>query len=77
MNCIGKAVEKEVKRKGFAVIGELTGHGVGRVIHEDPIVANTYNPLDSEPLEHGLVITIEPLIAERPGGIFEDRMDGR
>ena len=73
INCIGKAVEREVKRYGFAVIGELTGHGVGRVIHEDPIVANTYNPSDSEPLTNGLVITIEPLIAEQPGGIFEDR----
>ena len=62
-----------MKRYGFAVIGELTGHGVGRVIHEDPIVANTYNPSDSEPLTNGLVITIEPLIAEQPGGIFEDR----
>ncbi len=72
INCIGRAVEQEVTRKGFRVVSELTGHGVGRVIHEDPIVANTYNPLDSTPLTNGLVITIEPLIAENPARAVED-----
>ena len=73
INCIGHAVEQEVKRQGFWVVSELTGHGVGRAIHEDPIVANTYDPLDSKPLTNGLVITIEPLIAEHPARAVEDR----
>ena len=73
INRIGHAVEHEVKRQGFWVVRELTGHGVGRVIHEDPIVANTYDPVDSKPLTNGLVITIEPLIAEHPALAVEDR----
>ena len=73
INRIGHAVEHEVKRQGFWVVRELTGHGVGRVIHEDPIVANTYDPVDSKPLTNGLVITIEPLIAEFPALAVEDR----
>ena len=73
INRIGHAVEHEVKRQGFWVVRELTGHGVGRVIHEDPIVANTYDPHDSKPLTNGLVITIEPLIAEYPALAVEDR----
>ena len=73
INCIGHAVEHEVKRQGFWVVSELAGHGVGRVIHEDPIVANTYNPFDSKPLTNGLVITIEPMIAEHPTQAVEDR----
>ena len=72
INCIGHAVEEEVKRQGFWVVSELTGHGVGRVIHEEPIVANTYDPLDSKPLTNGLVITIEPLVSERPARAVED-----
>ncbi|MYD61618.1 MAG: type I methionyl aminopeptidase [Gemmatimonadetes bacterium] len=72
INCIGHAVEHEVKRQGFWVVNELAGHGVGRVIHEDPIVANTYNPFDSKPLTNGLVITIEPMIAEHPTQAVED-----
>ncbi len=73
INRIGHAVEHEVKRQGFWVVRELTGHGVGRVIHEDPIVANTYDPVDSKPLTNGLVITIEPLIAEYPALAVVDR----
>ena len=72
INCIGRAVEREVTRQGFRVVSGLTGHGVGRFIHEDPIVANTYNPLDLTPLTNGLVITIEPLIAESPVRAVED-----
>ena len=53
-------------------MSELSGHGVGRVIHEDPIVANTFDPLDSKPLTNGLVITIEPLVSERPARAVED-----
>lgn len=72
IHCIGKAVEREVGRDGFSVIEELGGHGVGRHIHESPFVANFFHPTDTHPLTDGLVITIEPLIAERSGKIFED-----
>ncbi|HEX4168916.1 MAG TPA: type I methionyl aminopeptidase, partial [Bryobacteraceae bacterium] len=37
---IGRAVEGEVRRSGFAVMRRLCGHGVGRTIHEEPIVPN-------------------------------------
>ncbi len=60
---IGGAVEAEVRRHGFAVIRELAGHGIGRTIHEAPTVPNFYSPADRQPLEAGMVLTIEPLIA--------------
>lgn len=34
VNALGRAVEHEVRRRGFAVVRTLTGHGVGRTIHE-------------------------------------------
>jgi methionyl aminopeptidase len=37
---IGRAVEREVRRRGFHVVPELAGHGVGRTIHEPPTVPN-------------------------------------
>jgi methionyl aminopeptidase len=37
---IGRAVEREVRRRGFHVIKELGGHGIGRTIHEPPSVPN-------------------------------------
>jgi len=62
VNEIGRAVEREVRRAGFAVIRGLTGHGVGRTIHEPPQVPNFYDPWVRDVLTEGLVLTIEPLI---------------
>ena len=72
IHCIGKAVEQEVSDRGFAVIKELGGHGVGRHIHEEPFISNVCHPTDIQPLSDGLVLTIEPIIAERSGRIYED-----
>ncbi len=62
-NAIGRAVEAEVRKRGFHVIRELTGHGIGRSLHEKPDVLNWCDPADDEPLTDGLVITIEPMIS--------------
>ena len=72
IHCIGKAVEQAVRKSGFAVIKGLGGHGVGRHIHENPFVSNVFHPTDTQPLTDGLVLTIEPMIAERSGRVFED-----
>jgi methionyl aminopeptidase len=61
---IGRAVEREVRRRGFQVIRELGGHGIGRTIHEEPSVPNFADPLSRGRLNEGLVLTIEPIIAE-------------
>ncbi len=60
---IGRAVEREVRRRGFQVIRELGGHGVGRTIHEPPSVPNWADPAAVARLTEGLVITIEPIIS--------------
>jgi methionyl aminopeptidase len=65
VNEIGRAVERRANRDGFAVIRELCGHGVGRTIHEPPDVANFYMPSQQDRLTDGLVLTIEPMLAER------------
>src|SRR5262245_15857690 len=62
---IGRAVEREVLRHGFAVLPDLAGHGVGRSIHEPPCVPNYDEPRAREVLTEGLVLTIEPIIAAR------------
>jgi len=63
VNEIGRAVEREVRRRGFSVIKGLAGHGVGRTIHEEPSVPNYYDPFQSDVLTEGLVLTIEPMIS--------------
>lgn len=59
---IGKAIEKYVKPYGFGIVRDLTGHGVGRAVHEDPYIPN-YNPGKKlEQMFPGLVLAIEPMI---------------
>ena len=62
---IGRAVQREVSARGFHVLRELSGHGVGRTIHEPPSVPNYFDPFQRDLLTEGLVLTIEPLISER------------
>lgn len=60
---IGRAVHALVSRAGFSVVRDLTGHGIGRTIHERPTIPNIYDPRCSDVLTEGLVFTIEPLVA--------------
>ncbi|HYG69771.1 MAG TPA: type I methionyl aminopeptidase, partial [Anaeromyxobacteraceae bacterium] len=72
---VGAAVEAEVERRGFKVLRDLCGHGVGRAIHEDPPVLNHYDPDARRPLTEGLVVAIEPIIAAGTRHV-RDRNDG-
>jgi methionyl aminopeptidase len=69
---LGRNVEDEVNRWGFAVIHDMCGHGVGRALHEQPSVPNFFSPLTPGVLSEGLVIALEPIICESPTAVFED-----
>lgn len=73
VNEIGRVVAAEVRRAGFAVARGLVGHGIGRTIHEEPAVANDYDPLQPDVLTEGLVITIEPMVTAGSGGVVTGR----
>jgi len=64
---IGAAVQQHVEAKGFSVVREFVGHGIGTALHEEPQVAN-YGPAGHGPrLSEGMVIAIEPMVnAGRP-----------
>jgi len=62
MGDIGNAIQKFVEAKGYTVVRELVGHGLGRNLHESPEVPN-YGKKGSGPrLGEGMVIAIEPMI---------------
>src|SRR5258708_6381518 len=67
---IGRAVEREVRRRGFSVVRELAGHGVGRPIHEAPRGPKYTGARGGQILTEGLVITVEPIIAAGSGRSF-------
>lgn len=68
---IGRAMENEARRGGFAVIRDLPGHGVGRGLHEPPSVPAFYTRQASQRLTDGLVITIEPFLSTRANRIVQ------
>jgi len=72
LNAIGRAVGRTVDSAGFAVLRPLTGHGIGRTIHEPPDVLNYDEPRDRGRLTPGLVITIEPIISARGQALRQD-----
>jgi methionyl aminopeptidase len=67
LNAIGGTVERIVEASGYGVCVALTGHGIGRSIHEPPEVPNHYVAELDEPLTDGQVITIEPIISAGTG----------
>ena len=70
---VGAAIDHASRRRGFRVIPELTGHGIGRAMHEPPTVFNWPAPQASQRLTSGLVFTIEPMLAAGRPGIVIDR----
>src|SRR2546423_6770593 len=71
VSVIGKAVELEARRSGFAVVRELCGHGVGRQIHEPPSVPNYEDRFSRDMLTEGLVIAVEPMLMETASRALE------
>src|SRR5262249_27596001 len=55
---IGWAIQEVVEGKGFSVADLLTGHGIGKALHEDPSVFNVGKPHTGEELVEGMVIAI-------------------
>jgi methionyl aminopeptidase len=59
---IGHAVESHVVKHGYTVVRELSGHGIGRKLHEDPQVPNYGPPGKRERLQAGMCLAIEPMV---------------
>ena len=59
---IAAAVQDYVQAKGYSVVRELVGHGVGKSLHEDPQVPNYGKRGSGTKIQEGLVIAIEPMI---------------
>lgn len=74
INHIGRAIYNEAKSKGFTVIRDLTGHGIGRKLHEDPeYIFNYYSIRDNSILSEGLVLAIETFISTGAESIIDDK----
>ena len=57
-----KAVERYVKSRGFSVVRDLVGHGVGKKLHEDPYIPNYYAKTREIIFKEGMTLALEPMI---------------
>ena len=61
---ISKAIQKSVESEGFGVVRDYVGHGIGKQMHEEPMVPN-YRPVGFQrgvKLQKGMALAIEPMI---------------
>lgn len=73
---IGNAIEKHAHKKGYSVVQELCGHGVGLKFHEEPEVLHYGKKGTGMLLVPGMVFTIEPMINMGERHVFVDEEDG-
>ena len=74
LNGIGRTVQQEARKRGYNVIYDLTGHGIGRKLHEEPTeILNYYNPDDRRILNEGLVLAIEPFLTTGAWRVVQER----
>jgi len=59
---ISSAIQTYVEDRGYEVVREYTGHGIGREMHEDPQVPNHGKPGQGIALRSGMTIALEPMV---------------
>lgn len=63
LNEVCKAIESVALENGYGVIKELTGHGIGKSVHEDPYIPNYENTESELILKAGMTLAIEPMFS--------------
>jgi methionyl aminopeptidase len=59
---ISAAIQQYAEARGFSVVREYTGHGIGRQMHEEPLIPNFGNPGTGPVLRKGMTLAIEPML---------------
>lgn len=59
---IGNVIQKYVEGQNFSIVHELTGHGVGHKLHEDPFIPNFGKPGHGVAMKPGMTVAIEPIV---------------
>ena len=59
---IGAAIQRHAESRGFSVVREFCGHGIGRRFHEEPQILHYGRPASGLALKTGMVFTVEPMV---------------
>ncbi|OFS64330.1 MULTISPECIES: type I methionyl aminopeptidase [Nosocomiicoccus] len=73
---IGRAVHNTARKHNMTVIKNLTGHGVGYSLHDEPQhVLNYYDASDKTILKEGMVLAVEPFISTKATLVYDGKDD--
>tara|TARA_B100001123_G_scaffold2589_1_gene3490 strand:- start:668 stop:1444 length:777 start_codon:yes stop_codon:yes gene_type:complete len=68
---IGATIQDYVEKKGFSVVRDFCGHGIGKIFHQPPNILHYGKKGDGIKLKTGMIFTVEPMINE---GLYETKM---
>jgi len=68
---IGETIQTYVEEKGFSVVRDFCGHGIGKIFHEHPNILHYGKRGDGIKIETGMTFTVEPMINE---GLYNTKL---
>ena len=68
---IGETIQTYVEKKGFSVVRDFCGHGIGKIFHKPPNILHYGKKGEGIKLETGMIFTVEPMINE---GIYNTKL---
>lgn len=75
---IGAAIQRRAKEKGYSVVHQFCGHGVGLKFHEEPQICHDFDVMreqDTRKMKPGMIFTIEPMINQGVATAIIDHND--
>ncbi|MBO7607340.1 MAG: type I methionyl aminopeptidase [Paludibacteraceae bacterium] len=70
---VSHSIQEYCEGKGYSVVREMTGHGIGRMMHEEPLVQNYGRARRGLLFREGIVIAIEPIINMGKRGVYLEK----
>ena len=68
---IGEAIQTYVEKKGFSVVRDFCGHGIGKIFHQPPNILHYGKKGEGIKLEAGMIFTVEPMIND---GLYDTKL---
>tara|TARA_Y100000590_G_scaffold107754_1_gene122608 strand:+ start:662 stop:1435 length:774 start_codon:yes stop_codon:yes gene_type:complete len=68
---IGATIQNHVEKKGFSVVRDFCGHGIGKIFHQSPNILHYGKKGEGMKLTTGMTFTVEPMVNE---GIYETKL---
>ncbi|GAB4163833.1 MAG: type I methionyl aminopeptidase [Rickettsiaceae bacterium] len=73
---IGHAIQQHAEKHNYSVVRDYTGHGIGRVFHDEPTVLHYGKPGTGAILQEGMFFTIEPMVNAGKADTILSKFDG-